>query len=129
MSSYTMKRVFPGGSFSDVLTRTREALTTNGFGIPTEMDTQAIFRQKLGKESPARVILGACLAPVAFEAMLQEPDIAALLPCNVVVRQDGSDVEVSAINPRVLFTLTEKVDPAHAAEVEAKLLAALDAIN
>jgi len=128
MADYALKRELPGITFVEALARTRQALAAQGFGIPTAMDTQAIFREKLGKESEARVILGACLAPVAFEALAQEPEIALLLPCNVVVREVQGGSEVSAVSPRVLFTLTDKVDPEHAAQVEARLQAALDTI-
>jgi uncharacterized protein (DUF302 family) len=128
MSSYAFTKSLPGGDFDDLLTRTRAALVAEGFGVPTEMDTRAIFRDKLGKDSPRRVILGACLANVAFEALEMEPDIAVLLPCNVVVRELPHAIEVTAVNPRALFTLTERLDPARAAEVKAKLQAVLDRI-
>jgi uncharacterized protein (DUF302 family) len=128
MSSYAFTKTLPGAGFDDVLARTRDALLAEGFGVPTEMDTQAIFKAKLGKHSVRRVILGACLPGVAFEALALEPDVAVLLPCNVVVRELPDAVEVAAVNPQALFTLTEQLDPAQAAEVKAKLLAALDRI-
>jgi len=128
MANYALKRELAGVPFMEALAKTREALAAQGFGIPTAMDTQSIFREKLGKESEARVILGACLAPVAFQALAQEPEIALLLPCNVVVREVEGGTEVSAIAPRVLFSLTEKVSPEFAAQVEARLQAALDAL-
>lgn len=126
MHAYTLSRTIPGADFSEVLARTRDALQMEGFGVPTEMDTQAIFKAKLGKDSERRVILGACLPQVAFEALALEPDIAVLLPCNVVVRELTGAIEVAAVNPRALFTLTKRLNPAMASEVKAKLQAALD---
>lgn len=128
MSTYSFSKTLSGASFDDVLARTRAALAAEGFGVPTEMDTQAIFKAKLGKDSERRVILGACLPAVAFEALALEPDVAVLLPCNVVVRELPHAVEVTAVDPRALFTLTERLDPAQAAEVEARLQAALERI-
>lgn len=125
---YVMKRLLPEMPFEEALRRTREALHSEGFGIPTEMDTQAIFRQKLLKETPARVILGACYATVAFEALQQEPDIAALLPCNVVVRDTEDGSEVTAILPTALFTLTGQVNADHAIAIENRLRAALESL-
>ena len=121
MKPFALKQKLMGVAFSEALDRTRKALATHGFGVPVEMDTQAIFMQKLGKDSPARVILGACLASVAFDVLAQESDIAVLLPCNVVVREIEGGSEVSAVSPTALFSLVENVDPLHAATVEGKL--------
>lgn len=121
MKPYVIKRELMGVAFPEALDRTRRALVTQGFGIPVEMDTKAIFKEKLGKDSPMRVILGACLAPVAFDVLALEPDIAVLLPCNVVVREIPGGCEVTAVSPATLFSLVQNVDPAHAETVEAKL--------
>lgn len=128
MSSYAFTKSLHGADFDGVLARMRDALLAEGFGIPTEMDTQAIFKAKLGKDSVRRVILGACLPAVAFEAMAVEPEVAVLLPCNVVVCELPHGVDVTAVNPEALFTLTERLDPVQAAEVKTRLQAALDRI-
>ena len=121
-------RKFIALPYAEALARTRQVLTDYGFGVPAEMDTQAIFRAKLGKETAPRMILGACLPVVAFEALEVEPDIAVLLPCNVVVREVEGGSEVTTIDPKALFTLTEKVDPAHAEVVDNLLRQVLAAI-
>ena len=127
MADYAHKRTV-AEPFEAILERTRRALAGQGFGIPAEIDTQAVFRARLKRESPSRVILGACLPAVAWEALELEPDIAVLLPCNVVVRAVEGGTEVAAIAPKVLFNLTRNVDPAHADAVDRSILAALDAI-
>jgi uncharacterized protein (DUF302 family) len=127
MTAYAHKRTFQE-SFEIILGRTRRALAEQGFGIPAEMDTQAIFKAKLNRDSPARVILGACLPAVAWEALAAEPDLAVLLPCNFVVRALESGTEVAAIAPKVLFTLTRNVDPAHAEAVDRSIQAVLASI-
>jgi uncharacterized protein (DUF302 family) len=123
---YTHHRLLKGISFEDAVARTRRALQEQGFGIPVEMDTQALFKAKLDRESERRIILGACLAPVAFEALQQEPDVAVLLPCNVVVREVEGACDVSVVSPKALFSLTHQVDPSHAQVVEDKLRSVLD---
>jgi len=125
---YTLDRAFPGATYDDILARTRTALQAEGFGIPTEMDTRAIFQAKLGQDSTPRTILGACLPAVAFEALAAEPQIAALLPCNVTVFATPEGVTVSAADPEALFKLTLKVDPTHAVSVKNRLKAALERI-
>lgn len=127
MTAYAHKKSFPE-PFAEVLERTRKALADHGFGVPAEIDTQAVFRAKLGRESPPRVILGACLPGVAWEALEAEPDISVLLPCNVVVRAVEDGTEVATIAPKVLFTLTENLEPAHAEIVDRSLLAVLNSI-
>lgn len=126
--NYALRCFLKQTPFAEALARTRVALQTQGFGIPVEMDTRALFKAKLGQESENRVILGACLAAVAFEVLQQESDLAVLLPCNVVVREVGGGSEVTAVSPKALFALTEKVDPAYAQVVEDKLQAALDSL-
>ena len=123
------KRFLKQLSFEEALVRTRAALQAQGFGIPVEMDTRALFKAKLGQESENRIILGACLPAVAFEALQQEPDLAVLWPCNVVVREVEGGSEVTAVSPKALFALTEMVDPAFAQVVEDKLTAALDSLS
>ena len=128
MKTYSLNLEMKGTAFPEALERTRKALAAQGFGIPVEMDTQALFKQTLGKDSPSRVILGACLASVAFEALNQEPDIAVLLPCNVVVREIKGGCEVSTVSPKSLFSLVKNVDPALAEQVEDKLKLVLRAL-
>ena len=123
--NYAIKHFLKATPFDEALALTRAALLVQGFGIPVEMDTRALFNAKLRQESENRVILGACLASVAFEALKQEPDLAVLLPCNVVVREVEGGCEVTAVSPKALFALTDKVDPAYAQVVEDKLKVAL----
>ena len=114
-------------SFDDAVTRTREALAGQGFGVLTEIDMQATLKAKLGEDMEQYLILGACNPPLAHRAVDVNRQIGLLLPCNVVVRADPA---VEAMDPQVLVDVTgeEQLKPV-ADEVAAKLRAAIDSLQ
>ena len=86
----------------------REALAAAGFGILSEIDVQAALRDKLGEDIGPYTILGACNPPLARQAIAADPDIGALLPCNVVIRA-GADggTDVLAADPAAMLALSD----------------------
>ena len=70
----------------------------------TEIDVQAAFKKKLDVDFRNYKILGACHPQIAYQ-MLQTDDKAGVFyPCNVVVQEhEDGRVEVSAVNPMVMF--------------------------
>ena len=84
--SYTNAVVVPL-PYAEAVERTRAALAEQGFGILTEIDVRATFEQKLGAEAAEAVgdyvILGASNPGLASRALAAEPQLGALLPCNV----------------------------------------------
>lgn len=111
--------------------RVRAALADQGFGVLTEIDLAATLKQKLGKDVPAQVILGACNPGLADRALSAEASIGLLLPCNVVLRSVGPRrTLVESLDPDVMVTLTGNAALAPvAAEARGKLRAALDALG
>lgn len=86
--------------FDEVLALLPEALKAEGFGILTEIDVQKTLREKLGAEVPRYRILGSCNPPLAHRALELEPDAGVLLPCNVIVREEGPGrTVVGAVDP------------------------------
>ena len=108
-----------------------QALAGEGFGVLTEIDVAATPKKKLGLERPPYKILGACNPQFAARALEMEPQIGALLPCNVVVRQgaDGKTV-VEFMDPDAVLGLVGRPEVAPiAAEVRARLVRVMQALN
>jgi len=93
--------------FDTAVARIRATLADNGFGVLTEIDFSGTIKKKLGHDMGRYVILGACHPESAYAAYQAATPIGLLLPCNVVVAQDGDDVVVSAIDPQAMFTVVE----------------------
>lgn len=99
-------------AYEEAVQKTREALTEQGFGILSEIDVRATFETKLGAEAARDlgdyVILGACNPQLASRALAAEPDLGALLPCNVVVRRgpDATQTTIQAIDPQTMVQLS-----------------------
>jgi len=86
--------------FKEAIEHTTEKLSSEGFGVLTEIDIKETLKKKLNAETNKYMILGACNPPSAYEAIKSEPNIGLMLPCNVIVREhDNGDVEVAAVDP------------------------------
>jgi uncharacterized protein (DUF302 family) len=94
-------------SFPDAVERAREELKVEGFGVLCEIDVQATMRAKLGEEIEAYTILGACNPPLAHRGLQAEPELGALLPCNVVVYERDGDTHVAAIDAQRMLSVVE----------------------
>jgi len=128
MSSFTLSTTV-ALPCDDAVTATRAALADQGFGVLTEIDIAATLRAKLGVEVPRQVILGACRPPLAFEALQVDPSVAAMLPCNVVVRSvDDDTCVIEAFDPAVMTQLVPELEKV-AAEAGLRLTAALTALT
>ena len=98
MSYYFSKKL--AISFEKAIERVTEELQAEGFGILTEIDVKATLKQKLDVDFRNYRILGSCNPPFAYKALLAEPKIGTMLPCNVVVEElDDGTIEVAAVDP------------------------------
>lgn len=83
-----------------------EQLKREGFGVLMDLDIQMTMKQKIGADIPPYRILGACNPQLAHQALLAEPEVGVLLPCNVLVRADGDQTIVSFMDPQTMTKLT-----------------------
>ena len=98
--SFTLALTLPL-PYEQAVAAVRKALSDQGFGILTEIDLAAIMKEKLGEDLAPQVILGACRPPLAHRALLADPSVATMLPCNVVVRAlDADHLRGGGVRPR-----------------------------
>ena len=114
-----------------VVKKVTEALKTEGFGVLTEINVKDVLKAKINIDTRPYIILGACNPQSAHQALIAEPNIGLLLPCNVVVREeeDGS-IAVVFMDPVAVLKLTD--NPAIvtlAMEVRGKLERVRDALK
>lgn len=130
MNSYTITNTL-AQPYDAVVEAVRAALNEQGFGILTEIDLKATLKIKLDVDVAPQVILGACRPALAYEALTAEPSIAAVLPCNVVVRAvDDATTIVEAFDPDAMMGLADN-DALRtvAADAKQRLTAALAALD
>lgn len=113
--------------YDEAVVRVKAALAEEGFGVLTEIDVKDTMRQKLGKEFRKYNIIGACNPALALRALEAELQVGLLLPCNVVVYEDGDSTTVAAFDPEAAMGLAD--NPALeevAKEAKARLKRALE---
>lgn len=110
-------------AFEVAVERTTEELQKEGFGILSDIDVAAALKKKLEKDMPPYRILGACNPPFAHQALESEPSIGLLLPCNVVIREDGEGkVHVEFMDPIAVLDLVNRPEINHVAnEIKQRL--------
>jgi uncharacterized protein (DUF302 family) len=132
MAKYEMKTVIKG-TLQEVRAKVAQALKEQGFGVLTEIDAQKTLKEKLGIDFKPYLILGACNPHLAHQALDVDPSIGLLLPCNVVLQAEGDAVEVSIIDPELMFSFVEPEVQAQLAalpgQAKSRLQAALKALE
>ena len=94
--------------YAKALARVRETLQAEGFGVLTEIDIKDKLHEKLGVDFRRYMILGACNPPLAHRALLAEPEIGLVLPCNVIVYEQGDQkAVVAAFDPEVMLGVVD----------------------
>ena len=120
------------GSIDEVKARLQEALKTQGFGILTEIDVQQTLKSKLGLNFRPYYILGACNPPLAYRALQADPSIGLLLPCNIVLQSVDDGIQVSILDPEMMFAVVDPETQARLTglpeEVKSRLQAVLAAL-
>jgi uncharacterized protein (DUF302 family) len=116
--------------YAEAVEKTRTALQEQGFGVLCEIDIKKKLKEKLGVDFRNYVILGACNPPLAYETLQQEINIGLLLPCNVIVYDDGGRTVVAAIDAaKMLSVVGNPTLEATASTVNDKLRRVVESIT
>lgn len=114
------------GSFDQAVEDITRSLQDEGFGILTQINVNETFKKKLKVDFPRYQILGACNPSFAHQALQAEKEIGLLLPCNVIIYDDGGEIYISIIKPTSALTFFDNPKISKIAiEVEKKLNRAL----
>ncbi|MGZ3787857.1 MAG: DUF302 domain-containing protein [Bacteriovorax sp.] len=107
MSDINFKKQI-SGTIEHALERVTEGLAKEGFGVLTRIDLHSKIKEKLGKDMPVVIILGACNPSLAFEAYQVNSDVASLLPCNAVLREIAPDkISVELAKPSFMMKMID----------------------
>jgi len=117
-------------NYEDAIAKTTDELKKEGFGVLTQIDVKTTLKNKIDVDFPRYMILGACNPVFAHKALLSEPHIGAMLPCNVVVREnDQGQTEVFAVDPIASMSAVENAGLGSIAqEVQQKLKTVIENI-
>lgn len=100
-------------SHDEAVEKARTLLQEAGYGVLAEIDIRAKLKEKLGVKREPYTILGACNPPLANEGLVAEPELGALLPCNVIVYERDGVTHVAAVEPETMLSVVgnEKLGP------------------
>ena len=102
--------------YESALEKVTDALKAEGFGILTSIDVKETMKKKLDVDFRKYTILGACNPPLAHKALTARPDVGLLLPCNVIVYEEGDTTVVNIIDPISMTNFTQDQSLAAVAE-------------
>lgn len=102
--------------YESALEKVTDALKAEGFGILTSIDVKETMKKKLDVDFRKYTILGACNPPLAHKALTARPDVGLLLPCNVIVYEEGDTTVVNIIDPISMTNFIQDQSLAAAAE-------------
>lgn len=97
---YYFSTQLKNSTFDEAVTKTKDALKLEGFGVLTEIDMKATLKKKLDVDFYNYTILGACNPSLAYMALEAEDKIGTMLPCNVILlEKEKNTIEIAAVDP------------------------------
>jgi len=117
-------------SYDEALVKVTDALKAEGFGVLTSIDVKDTMRKKLDVDFRKYSILGVCNPPLAHRALSTRIDVGLLLPCTVIVYEEGDGTVVNILNPLAMTELIPEPElQAVMGEAGARLARVSEALN
>lgn len=96
------------GTFDEAVEKVRAVLLEEHLGVVSEVNVQAIFKNKMDKDIPPYRIFGACNPKLASDILEVEPNAGTLLPCNFIMYETTpGNVVVSFMDPVTVLGLAQ----------------------
>ena len=92
-------------TYEDAIVKVTDALKAEGFGVLTNIDVRDTMKKKLDVDFRKYSILGVCNPPLAYKALSTRIDVGLLLPCTVVVYEEGDGAVVNILDPLAMADL------------------------
>lgn len=86
-------------TFEEAIEKVTALLKEHGFGVLNTIDIKETLKKKIDVDFKRYTILGACNPHSAYKALSLEDKLGVLLPCNIIVIEQDSGIEVCAIDP------------------------------
>lgn len=93
--------------YDQALDKVTAALKVEGFGVLTNIDVRDTMKRKLDVDFRNYAILGVCNPSLAYKALTARLDAGLLLPCKVILYEDGSGTIVNIMDPLSMTQLIE----------------------
>lgn len=116
--------------YEQALEKVIQALQEEGFGVLTRIDVKETLKEKLSADFRKYAILGACNPLLAHRALSADLDAGLLLPCNVVVYEEGEGSVVGIMDPIAMLGIISNPElEAVAREARSRLVRVSEALG
>ncbi len=118
--------VTTGKSYADAVQAVVDSAAVHNFRVQFVHDVQETLQEKGFDREPVTIV-EMCNAKYASEVLARDIKIGLMLPCPVMVYEQGGQVSISTMRPTLIGAFFPEAQLEHvAAEVEAKIVAIVD---